>query len=260
MQTDFPVIMIDQETEQALGTFPLDRKYLAQAIDRLAELGAKAVVLKFFIDLPGKTEKSDRLLAQAMTRLPVILQARIDSSETHPNSLPVRDTLQLESTNAFELFHGRHGWIPAPAFAEVADGIGFIDGGNPVYMLERYQGKVVKSLYVLALEKMLDQRAEFKFDRVVFSTASLRLNRQAGIRLRWPENGNFPTISMLSLLHRQVPAEAIRGKVVVLGYDGAKMHRIDTPHGSIKAHRLFCLFLQQLKERLSNQSTGANSG
>src|ERR1700744_5617891 len=91
-QDDFAVVFIDAASEAKYGTFPLDRPLLARAIQKAGELQARGVVLKFFFDLP-KGEAGDNALAQSLTNLPVVLQARMDNTTTNPNPLPARFTL-----------------------------------------------------------------------------------------------------------------------------------------------------------------------
>src|SRR6266567_213979 len=90
---DFAVVFIDAASETKFGAFPLDRSLLATAIRKASDLHARGVVLKFFLDQP-KVAASDLLLAQALTNTPVVLQARIDDAEAHPNPLPERFTLR----------------------------------------------------------------------------------------------------------------------------------------------------------------------
>src|ERR1035437_7082422 len=134
---DFAVVFIDTASEAKYGTFPLDRSLLARAIQRASDLHARGVVLKFFFDLP-KTEASDFSLAQAMTNTPIVLQARIDDTETHPNPLPARFT--LEGMQSQTQASGRSGWIPLPRFVANAHDVGFVDfSSTQVPLLESYQ-------------------------------------------------------------------------------------------------------------------------
>ena len=46
----FAIVFIDEDTESKYGEVPLDREILAKAIGRMAEAGAKGIVIKFFLD------------------------------------------------------------------------------------------------------------------------------------------------------------------------------------------------------------------
>src|ERR1700741_1748893 len=84
----FAAVFVDDATEQALGPFPYDRGLYAQAIESLRQAGAKAVVIKYFLDQAKPGDGDDQLAAE-MKKIPVLLQARLDNSESHPNPLPL---------------------------------------------------------------------------------------------------------------------------------------------------------------------------
>jgi CHASE2 domain-containing sensor protein len=77
---EFAVVFIDPDTEARHGKIPLDRALIARALEVLAKANARAVVLKFFLDQP-RSEDGDRRLSEAIARIPVVLQARIDEVE-----------------------------------------------------------------------------------------------------------------------------------------------------------------------------------
>lgn len=56
------------------GCIPLGRSLLAQAIDNANHAGAKAVIIKFFLNQARSTE-GDQRLASSMTTIPVPLDA-----------------------------------------------------------------------------------------------------------------------------------------------------------------------------------------
>ena len=63
-QSAFVPVFIDARTEARLGPFPYDRAVIAEALTALEKLGAKGVVLKFFLDQPKG--KGDDALALEM--------------------------------------------------------------------------------------------------------------------------------------------------------------------------------------------------
>ena len=119
----FAVVFIDDVTESRYGPVPLDRGLLAQAITELDKAGSRGVVLKFFLD-QAKEADGDRQLANSISNLPVILQARIDESEDLPNALPERFTLKTKINTGSS---GDAGWIPEARFSAAAHDIGFVD-------------------------------------------------------------------------------------------------------------------------------------
>ena len=89
---DFAVVYIDARAEVEFGGVPLSREVLSRGIDRIAQAGARGLVLKFFLD-QAKDERGDGMLADSLSRLPTLLQARLDNKEAHPNVLASRFTL-----------------------------------------------------------------------------------------------------------------------------------------------------------------------
>lgn len=74
------LLLIDKRSEEKLGAYSAERDALAAGVVKLAELGAKEILLKFFLDLP-KAEKKNAFLVSALARIPVTLQARLDDTE-----------------------------------------------------------------------------------------------------------------------------------------------------------------------------------
>ena len=93
LASQFVLVMIDKKTEDALGPFPYDRVVLAQAVERSTALGAKGVVLKFFMPEP-RSDTGDRALAAAMHKTKVLLEAGYPGAPPS-NKLPDRFKLNL---------------------------------------------------------------------------------------------------------------------------------------------------------------------
>jgi len=248
-QDDFAVVFIDAATEAKLGAFPLNRSFLAGAVRKAGELGAKGVVIKFFLDQP-REESGDQALAMAMTNLPVILQARIDDTEAHPNPLPDRFT--WPEVKVPTEISGVSGWIPLPAFSARARDVGFVDFSSPrVPLLETYQSRTVKSLVVCCIELAKGKPAVLTPNRRLnFGVDGLRLDGTNCLTAAYPLKDDLPYLPFHQFLAGEIPASRIKGKVVIIGYDGPGIHSEPTPIGSIRAHRFFVYILQNMYEKL----------
>lgn len=261
----FAVVMIDQATEKELGTFPYDRTLYAQAIDALADAKVRGVVLKFFIDLP-KSPEGDSALAAAMKKTKVILQARIDNSQTNPNPLDDRFILKNLDQENIVTIAGHSGWLPLPRLSENAHDLGFIDSTPAIELVplvERYQNHYVKSLYTAALELALGQNATIhpgvsieiqtknhgqikpKFT-VAFGVKEIPTDEHCFATIKLPPQDNLQSYSFIDLIHHKIPAEKLADRVIILGYDGEKMETNKTAIGMVKGHRLFCYQLFSL--------------
>src|ERR1700722_13443701 len=82
-------VFIDAATEKQFGPFPYDRAFYARGIRELDKLGARAVVVKFFLD-KAKSAEGDADLAKAITesKARIILEASLSHGEEKPNPLP----------------------------------------------------------------------------------------------------------------------------------------------------------------------------
>ena len=167
----FAIVLIDAQSESQYGEFPLDRRLIAQAVDRLADLKAKGVILKFFFD-QAKEGAGDAALARAFSRVPVLLQARIDDSEASPNPFPTRCFFAgLPSRPALRAFSGSRGWIPLPLFAAGARDIWLTGGGELVGQFADHGllDEVIVSIAPVTLgagAPLLPRRIELRLDDV----------------------------------------------------------------------------------------------
>jgi CHASE2 domain-containing sensor protein len=242
--------MIDERTEAKLGSFPYERDKTAKVIESLAQLKAKAVILKYFIDLP-KTEKLDDQLAKVMEKIPVYLQAKLDSTEAKPNQLDVKNSLQVLGDKK-SLLSAKSGWIPLPKFSNKSAGIGFVDAFDekPIQkfpVVVKYQDAVYPSLALLALKEVIGASPQVEIGKKVFlKNKSVPINHRAEVFINFPEKDELVPISFLDVLEKKISQKEIEGKVVVLGYDGKNSPLIDTSIGKLKLHRAFYYSLLSL--------------
>lgn len=253
----FELVLIDSASEKQLGGFPIDRALIAKAVTILKQAGARAVVLKFFYDQPGKSPASDKALADAIGSIKTLLQARIDEAELPANPLPARFITGVVTGNFKSSLTGTSGWIPLAPFAAAAFDVGFVDIASPdsVPMIESYQNKPVKSLTLAALE--IAARETAKIDsgvRVTLGKKSVVLTEDNQVVLKLSSVALPDYVSFTALLDGKINSaqlqEKFRDKVVVIGYDGEKMHFLTTNAGLVKAHRLFYLGLLDVYRQL----------
>ncbi len=240
---DFAVVFIDQASERRFGDFPFDRSILAQAIQRAADAGAKGVVLKFFLDQP-RSPRGDEALAKALSRLPVILQARIDDTEKVANSLPKRFSLDDPSVKSGVA--GSAGWIPLSKFSEPAADVCFVDfAASPVPLIETYQNKPVKSLVLCATELAFGTKAVIKSSQVILiGKSEIRVDPKNRVSVQVAPNRSIFTLPFNDLVDGKLSPETLKNKVVIIGYDGTHTPRI----GGVGIHRLFVHYLRAIYE------------
>ena len=248
----FAVVFIDHKTEETYGGFPLDRAILAKGIREIKKHKPRGIIIKFFLDLP-KDPASDRALADSFNGVPVILEARLEDSVAKPNLLPHRFVLKTPLTRRNTALSGQSGWLPLEMFSAKAADIGFVDFSAPekVPIIEQYQGAAVKSLYLCAVELAFGQPAQISpGKRLVIGKHELALTVESEISVTMPVKDELEYTPFHDLLDGKVKLNFFENKVVILGYDGTKIHSINTSSGEIKAHRFFCYGLASLHRRV----------
>lgn len=251
--TPFASVMIDAQTEKRHGAFPLDRALVADGIERIKTSKARGIVLKFILDLP-RNAASDARLARAFAGIPVLLEARVVPAEKHSNPLPQKFVLNLPPPAGDDSLSGESGWIPLPLFAAQARDIGFCDVTTPtaVPILEKYQGKYVKSISLCALEMALDATAQITpGTKLTLGGREIPLDGRNQVPIDLPGKDAIDYIPFHDLLAGRVDPRKLAGKVVILAYDGDKIHSLETPIGKVKAHRIFILALEALYRKVS---------
>ena len=232
-ESAFVPVFIDARTEARLGPFPYDRAVTADALAAFEKLGAKGVVLKFFFDQPKG--KGDDALALAMTKLPVILQARCDDTEARPNPLAARFSAAIGAQDIFAVAC-KSGWIPLPRLQQSATDVCFIDQSvaDVAPLRERYQGRAVKTLYECALA----------LARKPVPAADAGGTR----KIELAKVPRFDVISLVDVLDGKIDRAKIAGKIVVFGYEGPNATMFETAIGRIAAHRVFVMNLMALEQ------------
>jgi CHASE2 domain-containing sensor protein len=211
----FAVVLIDNATEAQLGEFPLPRSRIAAAVERAADLKAKAVVLKFF---PKKF---------------VLTNLNADVSLSGRSGWIPLPSL---ATNAHDI-----------GFVDL-DG----DVATAVPMLERYQDQVVKTLVLCCLEAATGGKAVIDPGKMLTlaNGTTLPLDPQNRVPAKLPTKDELNYIPFHNFIAGKTPAKDLAGKVVIIGYDGEKIPVVQTPVGPVRAHRLFVRQLRTVWDRI----------
>lgn len=258
-ESPFVFVAVDKATEAKLGPFPYGRERYAKAVATIKAAGAKAVVLKYFLD-SAKPGGGDDLLAKELRRIPSLLQARIDPEEPKSNSLPEKFYLKgiegLESTAA-GVFSGDQGWLPIPKFAKAARRVGFVDVRSEEHPLdlpvfEVYRGRPVPSLVIATLEEWFGERAKIRAGKELrLHGRTLPLTSMSEVTWELPKKDGLKARSFLDLVEGRVAKAELKGKIVVLGYEGTLDPKYKTAFGQMGAHRMFVYCLEWVWGRLT---------
>jgi len=243
----FVLVLIDKKTEDALGPFPYDRAVLARAVRRSADLGARGVVLKFFISSP-RSESGDRELAEAMKATSVLLQAGFDEGPPGPVKLPDRFMWSPVTPGKVKAHAASRAGIPLPQLSAVAYDIGFVDyyEQDRFPILELYEGRYVKSLALAILELAFHQNAQVApGESLRIGNQELALDADSQAAIRFPKKDDVKYISLVDFL-APAPLPQVKGRIVIVGFDAERSKLIPTPMGLLRLHRAFYYALVSL--------------
>jgi hypothetical protein len=240
---DFVVVFIDATTEEKFGSMPLNRALLAKGVDAIADAGAKGLIVKFFFD-QAKNEKDDKRLADSLSRIRTVLQARIDNSESMPNPLADKFTL----AGSFKVaVTGSSGWIPLPALANNATDVGFVDFNSTVVpMVEQYKSRNVKSLVLCAIELAVGEKANIsQGEKITIGSHVIKVNGKNQVVAKFNGVQLKQSISFEAVLDGSAKRE-LNEKIVILAYDGPRIDKYETALGRMGAHRYFVNILRSI--------------
>jgi len=248
-ESPFVVIMYDQKSEQKIEKFPPSRSEYAKAIEILEKMNSKAVVLKFFYDLP-KSSTEDQALTKSLKLLPVFIQARILNDEKNPNLLNKKYVIHIDKEYK-KAISGNSGWLPLSSISDNAFDLGFVDIRKPssIPLFEVYQGNYVKSLWYSVLQYVFPGM-KIEKGYLVNGNKKLRINEYGEIDVNYPEMDNLNYISFYDLVNGTIDRSIIENKVIILGYDGEQIDKIRISSGDVKSHRVFIYSLFNIYDNM----------
>jgi hypothetical protein len=246
-ESPFVVIMYDSKTEKTIGDFPPKRTVWAQTINKVRSLNAKAVVLKFFYDLP-KSEDID--LGKSISTIPTFLQACINENDPSNNVLDQKYEMKVDRDYA-NVISGKNGWIPVSDLAQKAYDVGFVDISNitEIPIIEKYNNRYVRSLYFSVLQYVLPD-LKFEKNTLVNNKKQIKLSRYSEMHVNYPGEDKLEYISLCDVLNNKVNSNDIENKVVIIGYDGKSSETFDISTGKVNKHRVFIYGLYDMYNQL----------
>ncbi|QDH69493.1 CHASE2 domain-containing protein [Marilutibacter alkalisoli] len=203
------MVTIDDTSLREIGQWPWPRNVHATLLDRLAEAGVRGAALDLILAEPDRSDPvHDTLLAEAMHRNERVV-------------LPVTQAMQHQSGPLVEV-------LPNPAIAGRVAALGHTD-------VELDESGTARDLYLyaglgearwpalgLALLQLEPETtpAEVPGQRLPdnLHTSPYQWVRDHHVRIRYAgPPGSFAEIPFLDVLEQRLPAEALRGKWVVVG-------------------------------------------
>lgn len=248
------VINIGEPSMARLGQWPWDRREIAQAIRRIQELGAGAIVIPILMTekdrLGGDTE-----LAQALSRAPTVIAQTPTTQNKKPDAVR-RGVAVMGGDPYIWLYNWPGALSPRPELAQSAKGVGTTVAAPEVDGVVRRMPLVVtvnKEYYPsLPIEALRVYTGEQSY-QMKMSDAGVEKIRIAGqpivdtdangrVWLRW--NKEFKNYELGDLARRDID---LKGKIVVLGLAVEGLGGIiATPRGETWAHNLQAQAIQTL--------------
>jgi len=249
-ESPFVVIMYDSLTEKNIGAFPPNRRIWVDTINRLKEYNAKAIVLKFFFDLP---KPEDELLSKSISSIPTFLQACINENEPSNNRLNSRFAV-ITDINYQNVISGNKGWVPVPVLSQNAYDIGFVDlrNANEIPILEKYNNHYVKSLYFSVLQYMLPE-LKLGNNALINKNKRIVLNKYLEMHVNYPKSDSIKYVSLYDVLNNKTEKYLFNNKIVIIGYDGINSQKTTLSTGQVNVHRAFVYGLYDMYKQLNEE-------
>lgn len=229
------------------------RSLTADVIKRVRADGATWVLPKFFYDQPGRSE-DDAALLDAIRPEDTMVQATI--SKEPPTSTSLESRLFFQGPvdpDVRPRLLGTQGWLPFPALQRRTDTVCFADVPEPhaAPLVERFRGGWVKTVYTCVLEAVLGSpmtSLDLKGAHFGKRFVPVDGSGEARVALRSvpPQQG----YSYSELLRGSVPADALRGKVVLILFAGSDSPTIAVDGVAHKVHDVFLEALLELEDEV----------
>ncbi|HND24218.1 MAG TPA: CHASE2 and HATPase_c domain-containing protein [Rhodocyclaceae bacterium] len=213
------IVAIDDASLAELGSWPWSRRVHAALLDRLHDAGARAVALDLILDTPSRDDPAaDTVLAQSMRAFG-------------------RVALPLTQATTGVLLTGEI--LPLPEFVAAAAALGHgqvefdPDGiARSVYLWEGF-GSARHPQLALALLRIVDPEVAARYAQPGPGDDDDRLQWVRATWLRVPfagPPGTYPYYSYAAVLRGEVPADALRDKVLLVGATASGMaEAVPTP-------------------------------
>lgn len=238
-QAPISILMIDDRSLEEIGTLPIDRRLIAQAVDRLKQEGAALTVFDMlFVERSRRDAEADQVLAAAIARagnvvLPYALSA--DGQRNPAQATSAVPDFVLNSAFAQYRNEERRRYIPLqpqrmlaplPALASGARAFGHVSA------LPGGDGSLRYDFPALWFEDELYPSLALTVARLVAGKApdvalgeSLTLGeRRVPLDLasrQWVNyygaSGVFPTYSFADYIAGRLPKDLMRGRIVLIG-------------------------------------------
>lgn len=211
------IVAVDDDTSRVAGHFPLPRATLAKVVDAIAALGPKAIALDMLLVDPGD-DAGDAALEQSLKRTNAVLAAAGIFPESSQRIVDDSKEPLARVPSALQFLE------PQPRFADAA-GFGVVNvqtdkAGTPrfVPMLFRSGERIEPSFSLRVVSAATGEQAAVISDDIKIGGHSVHTDTGYLMPLSfYGPRGTIRTLSASAALAGQLPEEAIRDHIVVIG-------------------------------------------
>jgi adenylate cyclase len=226
------VVDIDERALAAVGRWPWPRERLATLVDRLFDAeGVRLVGLDMILAEP-ESKAADARLAATLARHPAVLGFHLNAQPGSPRQGDLPAGLPgAVLAAAWPTWHGHAGNLPA--LQQAAAGAGFVNAAidrdgltRRAPLFARYEGQAYGSL-AMAMAYTLRGDAALALSRLA--------DAQGQVLLPYPApSARVLHVSAADVLAGSVPANALRGRAVLVGMAAAGLiDQHSTPTGEL---------------------------
>jgi len=258
------VVDIGEASMARLGQWPWDRREIAQAVNRMRELGAATIVVPILM-----TEKDrlngDKDLADVLAKTPSVIAQTPTTQNKKPDAVR-RGVAVIGGDPYIWLFNWPGALSPRPELAQSARGVGTtvtapeIDGvvrRMPLVVTvnkEYYPSLPIEALRVFTGEKSYQMKmTDAGVEKIrIAGQPVVSTDAQGRVWLRW--NREFKHYELGELSRKDID---LKGKIVILGLTVEGLGGIvATPRGETWAHNLQATAIQTLIDGTSPTRPG----
>ena len=228
------IVYIDEKTINEIGSFPIDRKYYAQAIEQIEKGNPKYIILKFFFDT---TSSSDIALSEVLKKYGNILtQTTIHTDTTCSKSIVENLKISLNQyTNSS--MDSIHLLLPNDVLINDFIGIGHVDflirnsKSITLPIIEQIDGVVIPSL-ALKIGMLISNMDPIISDEMVILGESEILLERKMLKLKISKPGFYKSLSFIDVLKSEVETGEFHNKVIIIFVDFESVRNVQTVYDS----------------------------
>ncbi|MBM7047832.1 MULTISPECIES: CHASE2 domain-containing protein [Rhizobium] len=211
------IVAIDDETSRVAGHYPLPRVTLAKIVDAIAALGPKTVALDMLLLDPGD-EAGDAALEQSLKRTNAVLAAAGIFPESRQRVVDDSKEPLARVPSALQFLEPQQRFADAASYGVV--NVQTDKTGTPrfVPMLFRSGERIEPSFSLRVVSAATGEHPTVISDHIKLGDRSVHTDSGYLMPLSfYGPRGTIRTISASAALNGQLPEEAIRDHIVVIG-------------------------------------------